>query len=192
MTAADPHQLQQVFLNLVNNAVDAMLEHASDGDLRVSTRAIDERLIIEFQDSGPGVKDASRVFDPFYTTKPVGKGTGQGLALAHSVITEKHGGVITFESEPGKGTTFIIRLPLVQCSATAKEKVTYSLRRHDTYGDKENRPVGLSGDFFGIEGSSEDDSFEQSIEKPEKQLTKEKHLIRVDFQKSENLTMVVL
>jgi len=76
MTAADPHQLQQVFLNLVNNAVDAILEDSNEGDLWVSTRARDESLIVEFKDSGPGVKDASRVFDPFYTTKPVGKGTG--------------------------------------------------------------------------------------------------------------------
>jgi len=73
MTAADPHQLQQVFLNLVNNAVDAILEYSKDGDLWVSTKAVEGRLVVEFKDSGPGVKDASRVFDPFYTTKPVGR-----------------------------------------------------------------------------------------------------------------------
>ena len=71
--------------------------------------------------------------------------------------------------------------PPGHASATAKEKATYSLRRHDTYGDKENRPVDLSGDFSGVEGSPEDDSFEQSIEKPEKQLTKEMETIAKKF-----------
>jgi len=74
----------------VNNAVDAMLEQSADGDLWVSTRAKDDRLIVEFKDSGPGVKDASRVFDPFYTTKPVGKGTGLGLSICYGIVTE-HG-----------------------------------------------------------------------------------------------------
>jgi two-component system NtrC family sensor kinase len=71
---ADPHQLQQVFLNLVNNAVDAILEGSADGDLWVHTAHNGGKFLVEFVDSGPGVKDASRVFDPFYTTKPVGKG----------------------------------------------------------------------------------------------------------------------
>ena len=66
------------------------------------------------QDSGPGIPEAIRnqVFDLFFTTKEEGIGSGQGLAIAHSVIVEKHGGVLTFESEPGQGTTFIVRLPV--------------------------------------------------------------------------------
>src|SRR6266436_461944 len=91
VTSADPHQLQQVFLNMVNNAVDAILEHSTDGDLWVRTGFDGDRLGIEFTDSGPGVKDASRVFDRFYTTKPVGKGTGLGLSICYGIITE-HGG----------------------------------------------------------------------------------------------------
>ena len=110
VTAADPHQLQQVFLNMVNNAVDAILEHSSEGDLWVRTGMEGERLVIEFTDSGPGVKDPSRVFDPFYTTKPVGKGTGLGLSICYGIITE-HGGTIRVRNVPARGACFTIELP---------------------------------------------------------------------------------
>jgi len=116
MTAADPHQLQQVFLNLVNNAVDAILEHSSEGDLWVSTRAKDDCLIVEFKDSGPGVKDASRVFDPFYTTKPVGKGTGLGLSICYGIVTE-HGGSISVSNVQPSGACFTIELPYQRAAA---------------------------------------------------------------------------
>jgi PAS domain S-box-containing protein len=110
ITAADPHQLQQVFLNMVNNAVDAILECSSEGDLWVHTAIDGERLVIEFADSGPGVKDASRVFDPFYTTKPVGKGTGLGLSICYGIITE-HGGTIRVRNIPPRGACFTVELP---------------------------------------------------------------------------------
>ncbi len=110
-TPADPHQLQQVFLNLINNAVDAILESSNDGDLWVRTGVAGSRVFIEFTDSGPGVKDASRVFDPFYTTKPVGKGTGLGLSICYGIITE-HGGSIAVLNSEGRGATFRIELPL--------------------------------------------------------------------------------
>jgi len=110
MTAADPHQLQQVFLNMVNNAVDAILEHSKEGDLWVRTAMEEGRIVIEFTDSGPGVKDASRVFDPFYTTKPVGKGTGLGLSICYGIITE-HGGTIRVKNVPLRGASFTIELP---------------------------------------------------------------------------------
>ena len=116
MTAADPHQLQQVFLNLVNNAVDAMLEHSTEGDLWVSTKAKDDRLIVEFKDSGPGVKDASRVFDPFYTTKPVGKGTGLGLSICYGIVSE-HGGSIRVSNVQPSGACFTIELPYHRAAA---------------------------------------------------------------------------
>jgi PAS domain S-box-containing protein len=108
---ADPHQLQQVFLNLINNAVDAILETASEGDLWVRSRVEGNQVFLEFQDSGPGVKDSSRVFDPFYTTKPVGKGTGLGLSICYGIVTE-HGGTILVRNEPQQGATFRIELPL--------------------------------------------------------------------------------
>jgi PAS domain S-box-containing protein len=110
VTSADPHQLQQVFLNMVNNAVDAILEHSTEGDLWVRTALDGGRLCIEFTDSGPGVKDASRVFDPFYTTKPVGKGTGLGLSICYGIITE-HGGTIQVRNVPTRGASFTIELP---------------------------------------------------------------------------------
>jgi len=108
---ADPHQLQQVFLNLINNAVDAILEKSAEGDLWVKTGVEADHIFIEFTDSGAGVKDPSRVFDPFYTTKPVGKGTGLGLSICYGIITE-HGGTIIVKNEPGRGAKFRIELPL--------------------------------------------------------------------------------
>ena len=71
---------------------------------------------IRIADTGPGIPEAIRdkIFDPFFTTKEVGKGTGQGLAIAHTVVVEQHGGQLTFETAEGEGTTFIIRLPLTQ------------------------------------------------------------------------------
>ena len=109
--SADPHQLQQVFLNLINNAVDAILEADKVGELHVRTGVEDSQVFVEFTDSGPGVKDASRVFDPFYTTKPVGKGTGLGLSICYGIITE-HGGRILVRNGAQRGATFRIVLPL--------------------------------------------------------------------------------
>jgi PAS domain S-box-containing protein len=117
--SADPHQLQQVFLNLVNNAVDAILEVSADGDLWVRTALEGEKFVVELIDSGPGVKDATRVFDPFYTTKPVGKGTGLGLSICYGIITE-HGGQIRVRNLPPRGACFTIELP-GQPSAVASE-----------------------------------------------------------------------
>ena len=115
-TAADPHQLQQVFLNMVNNAVDAILEKSADGDLWVTTGGRENKLFVEFADSGLGVKDPSRVFDPFYTTKPVGKGTGLGLSICYGIITE-HGGTIRVKNAPPRGACFIIEIPCQEIAA---------------------------------------------------------------------------
>ena len=108
---SDPSQLRQVFLNLINNARDAIKR---GGVIRIET-AIGEGDSIEIRvsDSGPGIpKDnLTKVFDPFFTTKPAGKGTGLGLSICHGII-EKLGGDITVSSEVGKGTTFTINLPL--------------------------------------------------------------------------------
>lgn len=121
-TAADPHQLQQVFLNMVNNAVDAILENSAEGDLWVRTYASEDKLLVEFADSGPGVKDPARVFDPFYTTKPVGKGTGLGLSICYGIITE-HGGAIHVKNDPPRGACFTIELPCQQVSASESAAV---------------------------------------------------------------------
>jgi signal transduction histidine kinase len=103
-------QLNQVFLNLLMNACDAMEE---DGTIRITTRRMPGGVRLEFADDGPGIPDdiKSRIFDPFFTTKPVGVGTGLGLSLSHGII-ERHGGRILVESEPGSGATFVIELPL--------------------------------------------------------------------------------
>ena len=116
-------ELNQVFLNIVVNAAHA-IESASRGTdrkgvIRVETRAEGDVVRISISDTGTGIADdvRDRVFEPFFTTKEVGKGTGQGLSIAHNVVVDKHGGTLTFESEPGRGTTFHVRLPLAQPDA---------------------------------------------------------------------------
>jgi signal transduction histidine kinase len=114
-----PDEFNQVILHLVINAAHAIAdvvgagEH-SKGTITVRTRRLDGWAEIRIEDTGTGIPERirNRVFDAFFTTKPVGKGTGQGLALAHSVIVDQHGGTIHFETEAGQGTAFIIRLPL--------------------------------------------------------------------------------
>ena len=119
-----PGEFNQVILNLVINAAHAIGDTlaaskaagraVNKGTISVSTRAVDSWVEIRVADTGPGIPPAiqHRVFDPFFTTKPLGKGTGQGLAIARSVVVDKHQGTLTFETEAGRGTTFIIRLPL--------------------------------------------------------------------------------
>jgi len=113
-------ELNQVVLNLIVNASHAIAEASARsgstalGLIRVSTRLNGDKVEIRIRDSGTGIPPEirNRIFDPFFTTKAVGKGTGQGLAIAHAVVVEKHGGSIDLESEEGRGTTFILRLPL--------------------------------------------------------------------------------
>jgi two-component system NtrC family sensor kinase len=121
-TVGDPHQLQQVFLNILNNAVDAVLEHGQRREIWVRTHNGDGRLVVEFTDSGAGVVDPLRVFDPFFTTKEVGKGTGLGLSICYGIIKE-HGGEITVSNSdaPGCGATFQVSLPLMVVNGTPDE-----------------------------------------------------------------------
>lgn len=113
---AYPGEINQAFLNLIVNAAHAIEEMVSSsgdkGVIRIETRGGGEWVEIRIQDTGCGIPEPiqSRVFDPFFTTKVVGKGTGQGLSIVHSVVT-KHGGTIRFETKPGMGTCFIVRLP---------------------------------------------------------------------------------
>ncbi|GAB7044781.1 MULTISPECIES: two-component system sensor histidine kinase NtrB [Catenuloplanes] len=106
--------LNQVFLNLLVNAADAMEGRERRGEIRVSTRVEDRTVVITFADDGAGIPEEIQklIFEPFFTTKAVGKGTGQGLALAVA-ICEKHGGTIDVDSRPGAGATFTLRLPIV-------------------------------------------------------------------------------
>ena len=113
-----PGEFNQVILNLIVNAAHAIADALGEGSsqkgtIKVQTRNCPEWAEIRIQDSGTGIpeKVRTRVFDPFFTTKELGKGTGQGLSIARSVVVDKHGGTIHFETEEGKGTTFVIRLP---------------------------------------------------------------------------------
>jgi signal transduction histidine kinase len=114
-----PGPFNQVVLNMIVNAAHAISDVNPEGSSRkgtitVVTRQADEWAEIEIHDTGCGIPAniVPRIFDPFFTTKAVGKGTGQGLAIAHNVIVDKHGGTIAVDSEPGVGTRFTLRLPL--------------------------------------------------------------------------------
>jgi two-component system NtrC family sensor kinase len=104
-------ELQQVFLNLINNSLDAMEKEG--GAIDIVSRLQGDAIVVEVTDTGPGIPNAnlSRIFDPFYTTKPVGRGTGLGLSICYGII-KKLGGNIEVESQVGKGTSFRVRIPL--------------------------------------------------------------------------------
>ncbi|MBS1701265.1 MAG: HAMP domain-containing histidine kinase [Armatimonadetes bacterium] len=113
-------EINQVFLNLIVNAAHAVEEVTTCtgemGRIVVRTRRDESDVVVEISDTGGGIpKDIqSKIFAPFFTTKEIGKGTGQGLAISRQVVEETHNGSLTFESEVGKGTTFFIRLPIRQ------------------------------------------------------------------------------
>lgn len=110
--------LNQVFLNLVVNAAHAITDVVRNsgqrGRITIATRQDGDQVEITITDTGGGIPDAirNRVYDPFFTTKPVGKGTGQGLAIARSIVVDKHQGTLLFDSTPGRGTVFYVRLPI--------------------------------------------------------------------------------
>lgn len=109
-----PMQVNQVFMNLLVNAAQAM-DDKKNGKISITTQAQDDYITVKISDNGKGIeeKDIIKIFDPFFTTKPVGKGTGLGLSLSYNIIHE-HNGDIKVESQPDKGTTFIIKLPIQQ------------------------------------------------------------------------------
>ena len=114
---ADPHQLQQVFLNLVINAEQAMTAAHGRGSLSITTKRVGDTLQVVVADDGPGIPDEliSQIFNPFFTTKDVGAGTGLGLSVCYGIVKE-HGGQMRVESEQEKGTTFTVELPC-RCKA---------------------------------------------------------------------------
>jgi signal transduction histidine kinase len=111
IVSASPSEMQQVLLNLISNAMDAI--DRDDGVVTVRTGIEADQVVIEVADNGRGISKAQigRIFDPFFTTKAVGKGTGLGLSICYGLV-KKHGGSITVESEPGLGSTFRVRLPV--------------------------------------------------------------------------------
>ncbi len=118
LVPALPAELNQVFLNMVVNAAHAIEDKVGKsgekGTITIETSCDENVVLITIADTGSGIPDAvvHRIFDPFFTTKEVGRGTGQGLAIARSVVQDKHGGTIELETVPGEGTSFTIRLPL--------------------------------------------------------------------------------
>ena len=110
MVVADPHQIEQVFLNIINNAVDAILETGRTGTVKIKIYWQNGHVCTQFSDDGPGLKDPKRIFDPFYTTKSVGKGTGLGLSICYGIVKE-HGGDITANNSPDGGAVIEVRLP---------------------------------------------------------------------------------
>jgi two-component system, NtrC family, sensor kinase len=108
----DSHQLQQVFLNILNNAYDAVQETRRPGKVEIETSLRDGHIELAFRDNGPGVTHLDRIFDPFFTTKEVGKGTGLGLSICYGIV-RAHKGEITARNNPGgQGCTFLVRLPV--------------------------------------------------------------------------------
>lgn len=106
----DGHQLFQTFVQIVENALDA-LEEAGGGLLRVTAGLQGEQVVVQFSDNGPGIKEPDRVFDPFYTTKAIGKGTGLGLSVVYGVVQD-HKGLITCQNKPEGGALFVLVLPV--------------------------------------------------------------------------------
>lgn len=122
-----PGEFNQVVLNLIVNAAHAIGDTLPEGESRKGTITVTTKhdngwAEIRIRDTGTGIPEHARgkIFDPFFTTKGVGKGTGQGLAIARSVIVDKHGGTISFETETGRGTVFILRLPVNPAAGATK------------------------------------------------------------------------
>jgi hypothetical protein len=114
-------KINQVFMNIINNAVHALSDHidtVKDPKIEIRTKSLGDHVVVEIEDNGPGMPDhvKQRIFEPFFTTKAVGKGTGLGLSIVYSII-ENHKGTLEVNSEVGQGTTFIITLPIYQSSS---------------------------------------------------------------------------
>jgi PAS domain S-box-containing protein len=118
LVIGDSHQLQQVFLNILNNAYDAVRETTRPARIEVTTAHTESVVEISFRDNGPGIPDPGPIFDPFFTTKDVGKGTGLGLSICYGIVRE-HGGEIVCHNNPdSEGATFIVRLPVTTNTGT--------------------------------------------------------------------------
>lgn len=110
-----PSQLNQVVMNILANAIDA-LDQTRKPTIHITTEACEDDAVITILDNGPGMPDEiqDRIFDPFFTTKKIGKGTGMGLSISYQIVTEKHGGTLSVRTHADRGTQFTIRIPLRQ------------------------------------------------------------------------------
>jgi two-component system, NtrC family, sensor kinase len=121
LVVGDPHQLQQVFLNILNNAYDAVQETRRRGVVEVETRRRDAHIEVLFCDNGPGISQPDRIFDPFFTTKEVGKGTGLGLSICYGIV-RAHRGEISARNNAAAGCTFAVRLPAATSAELAVDE----------------------------------------------------------------------
>src|SRR5215469_1322388 len=118
-TLGDAQQLQQVFLNILNNAYDAIQESGNHGRIRIRTRRSEDDIEVAFVDNGTGVADPERIFDPFFTTKQAGKGTGLGLSICYGIVRAHGGEILCWNNEGTAGSTFVVRLPAATDSSLA-------------------------------------------------------------------------
>jgi PAS domain S-box-containing protein len=118
-TLGDAQQLQQVFLNILNNAYDAIQESGNHGQIRIRTRRTQDSVEVAFIDNGIGVSEPERIFDPFFTTKQVGKGTGLGLSICYGIVRAHGGEILCWNNAQESGTTFVVRVPQTSESALA-------------------------------------------------------------------------
>lgn len=142
MILANPQQLNQVFANILVNAAHAI---ETNGEIRIRTRHVDDRIEVCISDTGCGIsqKDLKKIFDPFFTTKEIGKGTGLGMNIAYNIIT-KHHGTIQVESEVGEGTRFTIRLPVRRDGKPADTSSAGAEASCDMASDASNRDGSVS------------------------------------------------
>jgi signal transduction histidine kinase len=113
LAVADPHQLQQVFLNILNNAYDALQEVKRPGRVEIITRRCGDQVEVTISDNGPGISEPNRIFEPFFTTKEVGKGTGLGLSICYGIIRAHCGEITATNHAEAAGCTFCVRIPAV-------------------------------------------------------------------------------
>ncbi|MDI6809687.1 MAG: response regulator [Candidatus Eisenbacteria bacterium] len=174
MTVGDPHQLQQVFLNIITNASQAMSGCSKEGSLLVKTARRDDTILIVIADTGPGIPEENlgKVFDPFFTTKEAGEGTGLGLSICYGIVKE-HQGNISAASQSGQGATLLVELPIVETKpiAETKEKPQREAASAPTASilvvDDEEGILDLLNDFLGAKGYEVDtvSSGEKALEK---------------------------
>jgi two-component system NtrC family sensor kinase len=120
----DEHQLQQVFLNVLNNAYDAMRESGNPRRIEVSSTFLGGHVEVKFKDSGTGIADPERIFDPFFTTKEVGKGTGLGLSICYGIVHEHKGEISAENNLPDPGATFTVRMPAASTAGNPQTAAT--------------------------------------------------------------------
>ena len=171
MVIADSHQLEQVFLNIINNAIDAMGEGRGRGSLKVRVAQKDSSVCVEFEDNGPGIKDPGKIFDPFFTTKSLGKGTGLGLSICYGIIKE-HLGEISARNLHDGGAIIEVRLPAGE--KTVSSEMSGTARRDPILAERvllvEDEEAVLEFERDVLAGAGADVTTSMSVEDSREQL----------------------